>query len=48
MGEVSRGAGGLGIGVDVTWLLFTRKLGHCLLSPLLEEERDSVEVHIPC
>lgn len=48
VGEVSRGAGGLGIGVDVTWLLARRKGGHCLVSSLLEEERDSVEVHTPC
>jgi hypothetical protein len=48
VGEVSRGAGGLGTGVDVTWLLASRKLGHCLLSSLLEEERDSVEVHTSC
>lgn len=46
--EVSRGAGGFEIGVDVTWLLARRKLGHCLLSSLLEDERDSVEVHVPC
>lgn len=25
-----------------------RNLGHCLLSSLLEDERDSVEVHTPC
>lgn len=48
VGEISRGAGGLGIGVDVTWLLARRKLGYCLLSSLLEDERDSVEVHTPC
>lgn len=48
VGKVSRGAGGLGIGVDVTWLLARRKLGHCLLSSLLEDERDSVEVQAPC
>lgn len=47
MGEVSRGAGGRGIGVDVTWLLARWKLGHCLLSSLLEDDRDSVEVHTP-
>lgn len=47
MGEVSSGAGGRGIGVDVTWLLPRRKLGHCLLSSLVEEDRDSVEVHTP-
>lgn len=48
MGEVSRGGGGLGAGVDVTWPLARRKLGHCLLSSLLEDERDSVEVHTSC
>lgn len=48
VGEVSRGASGLGTGVDVTWLLARRKLGHCLLSSLLDDERDSVEVHTPC
>lgn len=47
VGEVSSGAGGRGIGVDVTWLLARRKLGHCLLSSLLEDDRDSVEVHAP-
>lgn len=48
MGESSRGAGSLGIGVDVTWPLARRKLGHCLLSSLLEDDKDSVEVHRPC
>ena len=47
VGEVSSGAGGRGIGVEVTWLLASRKLGHCLLSSLLEDDRDSVEVHTP-
>lgn len=48
VGEVSRGAGGFEIGVDVTWLRPRGNLGHCLLSSLLEDERDSVEVHTPC
>lgn len=46
-GEASSGTGGRGIGVDVVWLLARRKLGHCLLSSLLEDDRDSVEVHTP-
>lgn len=47
MDEFSSGAGGRGIGVDVMWLLARRKLGYCLLSSLLEDDRDSVEVHTP-